>query len=442
MDRIGPKGWTALLALAMLVLVALPGSSAARSASALVSDDVDDSTRLFGETDVVTVSADWSDATLTVTVEYIDPPPTRRLSLLISDELAIGDARRCSRYGTTWLALEVRSDGTAQLELPTEDVVPPTTGAWDESGTLVVYSFSDPALARALDGAGAIDPFVCLSGNADGDVLLGAFDGRLLRIAPEAAVRRARAALTGRYGRRFTASARRWLTCPRSGISPASYDAYASASCSFRFRERPGSDRAGTVVLDLVAGVLEPRKAVHSTQISTRLARCGGLVDLRDRDPLIVDRELRATEMVGCGSLAATLIRGFPRMGSGVHTLVADGERFASFGDLARFRCTLSRSAARWTARCANKLGDGFVYGYSKQPRPRPKPVPAPAPPSDPAPSPSCDPSYSGACLDPNASDYDCAGGSGNGPLYTGTVYVVGDDHYGLDSDGDGVGCE
>lgn len=53
-----------------------------------------------------------------------------------------------------------------------------------------------------------------------------------------------------------------------------------------------------------------------------------------------------------------------------------------------------------------------------------------------------CDPNYSGACLDPYASDYDCAGGSGDGPEYTGPVTVVGEDHYGLDSDGDGSACE
>jgi hypothetical protein len=53
-----------------------------------------------------------------------------------------------------------------------------------------------------------------------------------------------------------------------------------------------------------------------------------------------------------------------------------------------------------------------------------------------------CDPNYSGACLDPYASDYDCEGGSGNGPLYTGPVAVVGEDHYGLDSDGDRSACE
>lgn len=55
----------------------------------------------------------------------------------------------------------------------------------------------------------------------------------------------------------------------------------------------------------------------------------------------------------------------------------------------------------------------------------------------------NCHPSYTGACLLPNASDYDCAGGSGNGPYYVeGPVYVVGPDVFGLDADGDGVGCE
>jgi hypothetical protein len=53
----------------------------------------------------------------------------------------------------------------------------------------------------------------------------------------------------------------------------------------------------------------------------------------------------------------------------------------------------------------------------------------------------NCNPNYSG-CLKPNSSDYDCAGGSGNGPDYTGTVEVLGYDEYGLDADGDGIGCE
>lgn len=44
-------------------------------------------------------------------------------------------------------------------------------------------------------------------------------------------------------------------------------------------------------------------------------------------------------------------------------------------------------------------------------------------------------------CLPP-ASDYDCEGGGGDGPAYTGYVRVIGSDPYGLDADGDGVGCE
>jgi hypothetical protein len=71
---------------------------------------------------------------------------------------------------------------------------------------------------------------------------------------------------------------------------------------------------------------------------------------------------------------------------------------------------------------------------------PPPSSPPSPVPP--PSSSPTCDPNHQGACLNPYAVDYDCLGGSGDGPLYTGRVAVVGYDHYGLDADGDGIGCE
>jgi hypothetical protein len=68
-------------------------------------------------------------------------------------------------------------------------------------------------------------------------------------------------------------------------------------------------------------------------------------------------------------------------------------------------------------------------------------PPPAPTPAPQPAPS-DCEPGYS-QCLDPNASDYDCEGGSGDGPKYVaGPIEVTGDDRFDLDRDGDGVGCE
>lgn len=63
--------------------------------------------------------------------------------------------------------------------------------------------------------------------------------------------------------------------------------------------------------------------------------------------------------------------------------------------------------------------------------------------PTTPSPSASsnCHPGYSG-CLKMNAGDYDCAGGSGNGPNYTGPVRVYGSDPFGLDRDHDGWGCD
>jgi beta-lactam-binding protein with PASTA domain len=73
---------------------------------------------------------------------------------------------------------------------------------------------------------------------------------------------------------------------------------------------------------------------------------------------------------------------------------------------------------------------------------PPPPPTTAPPPPST-TPSRSCDPSYPDVCLDPNAVDYDCAGGSGDGPKYVeGPIRVLPPDPFGLDSDGDGRGCE
>jgi len=54
-----------------------------------------------------------------------------------------------------------------------------------------------------------------------------------------------------------------------------------------------------------------------------------------------------------------------------------------------------------------------------------------------------CDPNYKGRCLRPHVSDYDCAGGGGNGPYYVrGPFRVVGTDHYRLDADHDGIACE
>jgi PASTA domain len=73
---------------------------------------------------------------------------------------------------------------------------------------------------------------------------------------------------------------------------------------------------------------------------------------------------------------------------------------------------------------------------------PPPPPTTAPPPPTT-APQPDCDPSYPDVCLDPDAADYDYAGGSGNGPEYVeGPIRVRPPDPFDLDREGDGWGCE
>ena len=71
-----------------------------------------------------------------------------------------------------------------------------------------------------------------------------------------------------------------------------------------------------------------------------------------------------------------------------------------------------------------------------------PPPPPSTAPPPT-TPARNCDPSYPDVCLDPAVEDYDCAGGSGNGPEYVeGPIRVLPPDPFDLDRDGDGLGCE
>jgi hypothetical protein len=56
-----------------------------------------------------------------------------------------------------------------------------------------------------------------------------------------------------------------------------------------------------------------------------------------------------------------------------------------------------------------------------------------------------CTAGYSPCLVYHGGADYDCYGGSGDGPYYTKpgvTYHVTGSDPYGLDADNDGLGCE
>ena len=96
---------------------------------------------------------------------------------------------------------------------------------------------------------------------------------------------------------------------------------------------------------------------------------------------------------------------------------------------------TLTPRGDSWVAvRIRMRKTSGGSVRLSKSECPAPEPKPSPRPRTD------CQ-GYS-PCLTPG-SDVDCAGGSGNGPRYVnGPVSVNGSDPYGLDTDGDGVGCE
>ena len=129
----------------------------------------------------------------------------------------------------------------------------------------------------------------------------------------------------------------------------------------------------------------------------------------------------------------------------------------ASYGDPTSFRCLLDHPVPADFSRIAftQTVEPNSYYAWAGVIAPRvivalngsaPRdtaPTEQP-PPTEPASTEqtNCHPSYQGACLDPNASDYDCAGGEGNGPEYTGTVTVIGPDEFDLDADGDGLGCE
>lgn len=102
-----------------------------------------------------------------------------------------------------------------------------------------------------------------------------------------------------------------------------------------------------------------------------------------------------------------------------------------------RARAERQRAEARRRAREERRRQAAERRRQKRQERER-----AETPPSPPADSGGdCDPNY-GGCV-PQASDVDCAGGSGDGPEYvSGPIPVTGTDVYGLDSDGDGVACE
>ncbi len=142
-----------------------------------------------------------------------------------------------------------------------------------------------------------------------------------------------------------------------------------------------------------------------------------------------------ALVMIGCGWIGTGCTSSGQE--SSTQTVAETTERIS---ELATTTTSSTTTTADPTANFTPDQRDAFKRMFA----PPPTTTAAPPPPTTPAPLPlgpsSCDPHYSGRV--PIASDVDCAGGSGNGPAYTGYTTVIGSDIYDLDSDGDGQACE
>ena len=107
----------------------------------------------------------------------------------------------------------------------------------------------------------------------------------------------------------------------------------------------------------------------------------------------------------------------------------------------------------------SNQPSPSLSSSPSPSPFPSPTPIELGTPILKPSPSPTaqniqasptnqpvnsnCEPAYPDVCIPKGSADYDCAGGSGNGPNYIkGPITVLSPDPYDLDRDHDGIGCE
>jgi hypothetical protein len=236
------------------------------------------------------------------------------------------------------------------------------------------------------------------------------------------------------------------------GAPPKRDGAVASAGTSSRERTSIHAASAQAAVQSTPTATADPLERARSR--AARLARRGEFATAAtvyaavglDRDAARVRRAgahtlLRSARAAlaggryGCArrlAIHARRLHATAATGSVLEAANAGIAQAAAAARLARDRRTCS-SAEKATVRAGGGVPAGCAaYAASQTRKAQAQQAQATA----------CDPNYKGACLKPDSPDYDCAGGSGNGPDYTGPVEVVGDDHYGLDADGDGYACE
>lgn len=178
--------------------------------------------------DITGVGVSFEGDTLRVSVTYKDQPPTTTFGLYVSQD----DADQLDPRSTDCDSEAVESftvgvtEATATLMVSGVDGKLTSPGTWD--GLTVNYSFTSTALSRAW---ARTDPFVCVSGSADGDDFYGAFPGKVLKITPAMA----KSAFARKLGGAYAASDHRMVTCPRSAFEKATDEYVARARCTFEF---------------------------------------------------------------------------------------------------------------------------------------------------------------------------------------------------------------
>jgi hypothetical protein len=174
-------------------------------------------------------------------------------------------------------------------------------------------------------------------------------------------------------------------------------------------------------VASAIGAITHPKPAPETHQVQAAEKPVTTYTDVRTTEPIPFEKVRRNDATRDVGSEAVTT-----KGANGVRTLTfhvayVDGKETA--------RTQTNSEVTKAPVKEVTSVGTHVPY------------VPPATTYTAPAPStPKCDPNYSG-CV-PIASDVDCAGGSGNGPEYTGMVRVIGVDIYDLDRDGDGWGCE
>lgn len=367
------------MVLAGLMVVAGASTAGAATMTATVSDGTGDNGASFDETptDLTGLRVTW-DGQLTVALTYAAAPRSPALTMIIADGTAVDEESSCDDQSADSLAITVDRAGRATLEMPYVNGRLDGT-ATATSATATTYVFASEVLAEEINRSR--DPFVCVSGDADGDGFLGHFDGRLLRLTRESAEAAVAGELTHRYGTAFKANAAHtWIKCPSQLIQPQTSKMAPTAECQFEFRAPSGIYHGGWTSAVLVGGQVDAgsnmklrsyRKTMASCHIASR--RGGWTNGL-----YLTGRQLRYTGSLGTTKDCNWLVGGagmandieseiYFRLPKPVRRYHAHqhGTGTGYFAEEASFPCRVGRSGSRYRFDCRNQLGDRFIYSFT-----------------------------------------------------------------------------